>query len=160
MSNINSRVRLLDRPLAVPGKCAICGAVDRKVIDIGFNLDYYGAVYFCVICIKEITAVYTEDEFNIDSSAINNYLAAHDLIVVPKEKYDRLIYTISDIEHIISRFSVATPILLETVEVEPTEPDNSTDDAIGINLEGGIFTSVEGSASVPSDTVSGEFGFN
>jgi hypothetical protein len=47
-AQINGRFQVLDRPLAAPGKCACCGAVDRPVIDFGFDLDFYGVVYICV----------------------------------------------------------------------------------------------------------------
>jgi hypothetical protein len=47
-AQINGRFQLVDRPLAAPGKCAVCGAVDRPVLDFGFDLDDYGVVYICV----------------------------------------------------------------------------------------------------------------
>lgn len=52
LSQLNGRFKLLSRPVAAPGKCAVCGAVNRAVIDFNFDLDYYGAVYFCVECLK------------------------------------------------------------------------------------------------------------
>jgi hypothetical protein len=52
LSQINGRFKLLDRPAALPGKCAVCGAVDKPVVDIGLDLDFYGVVYFCVECMK------------------------------------------------------------------------------------------------------------
>lgn len=48
LSQINGRFKLLEKPAALPGKCAVCGAVDRPVIDFGMDLDVYGAVYICV----------------------------------------------------------------------------------------------------------------
>jgi hypothetical protein len=47
-AQINGRFQIVDRPLALPGKCAVCGAVDRPVVDFGFDLDDYGVVYICV----------------------------------------------------------------------------------------------------------------
>lgn len=49
-----SRVQLLDLPVAEPGVCALCGAANKPVIDFGKQLDWYGAVYFCQDCIREI----------------------------------------------------------------------------------------------------------
>jgi hypothetical protein len=57
VSQINGRFQILERPSALPGKCAVCGAVDKPVIDFGFDLDYYGAVYFCVECIIEAASL-------------------------------------------------------------------------------------------------------
>lgn len=52
----SSRVKVLDFPVALPGKCVICGSVGgdgRKFIDIGFELDFYGVIYFCEYCFSQ-----------------------------------------------------------------------------------------------------------
>lgn len=55
------RVRLITgTPPCSPGKCVICGGVgdqESKFIDIGFDIDFYGVVYFCEHCIKEVMNV-------------------------------------------------------------------------------------------------------
>jgi hypothetical protein len=51
-----SRFNVLDAPVALPGYCTICRASQndgRKYLDIGFDLDWYGAVYFCGFCLTE-----------------------------------------------------------------------------------------------------------
>lgn len=50
----SSRVQLLDTPVAAPGVCALCGSANKRVVDFGKQLDWYGAVYFCEDCIREI----------------------------------------------------------------------------------------------------------
>lgn len=50
----SSRVTLLDLPVAAPGVCALCGSANKPVIDFGKQLDWYGAVYFCQDCIREV----------------------------------------------------------------------------------------------------------
>ena len=50
-SVINGRFRVTERPMAAPGKCAVCGAVSRPVVDFGMDVDFYGAVLFCFECI-------------------------------------------------------------------------------------------------------------
>jgi hypothetical protein len=57
LSQINGRFKLMDRPAALPGKCAVCGAVDKPVIDIGLDLEFYGVVYFCVECMRSAAEV-------------------------------------------------------------------------------------------------------
>lgn len=49
-----SRFKLLDKPFAHPGKCAVCGAVNRSVVDFDLDLDEYGRVYFCVTCLTQV----------------------------------------------------------------------------------------------------------
>jgi len=41
-------------PPALPGKCVVCGTTQGPVIDIGFEIDFYGVVYFCKTCIQEV----------------------------------------------------------------------------------------------------------
>ena len=57
LSQINGRFQYLERPAALPGKCACCGAVDKPVIDFGFDLDFYGVIYLCVDCLGEAAQI-------------------------------------------------------------------------------------------------------
>lgn len=56
----SGRVKVLPLPLALPGKCVICGASNnddgRFYIDFGFEIDFYGVVYFCSHCFSEVAA--------------------------------------------------------------------------------------------------------
>ena len=54
---MSSRVTLLDSPVAAPGVCALCGSANKPVVDFGKQLDWYGAVYFCQDCIREVSEV-------------------------------------------------------------------------------------------------------
>lgn len=57
LSQINGRFKLMDRPAALPGNCAVCGAVNKPVIDIGLDLEFYGVVYFCVECMRSAAEI-------------------------------------------------------------------------------------------------------
>lgn len=58
IENLGNRVTVMDYPVALPGRCAICGYgggdSNRRFIDFGLQLDYYGAVNFCTECIREV----------------------------------------------------------------------------------------------------------
>lgn len=43
-------------PICQPGKCIVCGAVEGKFVDFGFEIDFYGVVYFCSHCVAEVSA--------------------------------------------------------------------------------------------------------
>lgn len=53
-------MQIIPLPLALPGKCIVCGASNnddgRQYIDFGLEIDFYGVVYFCTHCMSE-TAV-------------------------------------------------------------------------------------------------------
>lgn len=61
MVDLLGRVQLVKgTPPAPPGKCVICGGVgdkDSEFIDFGFEIDFYGVIYFCMPCIFEATSV-------------------------------------------------------------------------------------------------------
>lgn len=46
-------------PPCLPGKCVVCGTSEclEGFIDFGFELDFYGVVYFCFNCIREAAGV-------------------------------------------------------------------------------------------------------
>jgi len=50
---VQARMQIVPRPFAWPGKCMVCGAVDRPCLDFGMELEEHGAVYFCVECMAE-----------------------------------------------------------------------------------------------------------
>jgi len=55
----NARIVTHNVPPAAPGKCVVCGfggRDDRVYIDFGFDIDYYGVVYFCSECMTEVAA--------------------------------------------------------------------------------------------------------
>lgn len=47
-----NRFKVLERPIAFPYKCNICGRVDKPVLDFGANT-YDGAIVFCLDCFKD-----------------------------------------------------------------------------------------------------------
>jgi hypothetical protein len=56
-SSAQSRIQVLDNPILAPGVCALCGSSgdgQRKFIDFGKQLDWFGAVYLCTECIREV----------------------------------------------------------------------------------------------------------
>lgn len=57
MTTPQSRIQIMDTPLLAPGVCFVCGTAgldDRKFIDFGKQIEWYGAVYLCSECIKEV----------------------------------------------------------------------------------------------------------
>lgn len=64
------RVQVIDVPIALPGKCVICGYVGgdgRKFVDFNWQMDWYGAIIFCENCMTEVmeTINYVhEDKYN------------------------------------------------------------------------------------------------
>lgn len=92
---LTSRFHMVEKPVAHPGKCIVCGAVDRACIDFGMDIDDYGAVYFCFDCMREggLAAglihpdVYTHDTLGA-KQLLHTYLYEHNMRVVSSEFMD------------------------------------------------------------------------
>jgi len=55
------KYNILDVPNCKPFNCANCGSTkndDRKYIDIGLDIDWYGIVYLCGLCLKDIATAF------------------------------------------------------------------------------------------------------
>ena len=59
MTNSLSRFQLVPQVATMaPGKCCVCGGSEKEFfVDFGFQLDFYGSVYFCNDCILEVANV-------------------------------------------------------------------------------------------------------
>ncbi|MBK6790907.1 MAG: hypothetical protein IPG77_25665 [Betaproteobacteria bacterium] len=138
-SPVLERFQLLDKPIAAPAKCAICGSVSKPVIDFNFNLDWYGAVYFCVECmqaaaraiglvsIKEYTALAQEN-----ADIIIKFCEENDFVIVTREQYEQYKSFIGFLATSVSAIANSFPVPVETVD-EPqranraTEPTNESE---------------------------------
>lgn len=63
--DLQSRFTVYDRPHALPGKCCVCGASDRPVVDFGRDVEWdngYGRAYFCEDCIKQAASKFPQPE--------------------------------------------------------------------------------------------------
>lgn len=145
-SPVLERFQLLDKPIAAPGKCAVCGSVSRPVIDFNFNLDWYGAVYFCIECmqaaakaiglvsIKEYTALAQEN-----ADVIIKFCEENSFVIVTREQYEQYKSFIGFLATSVSAIANSFPVPVEAIDepqradraVKPTvEPESIKDDSI------------------------------
>ena len=85
-SVVNGRFKVTERPTVFPGKCAVCGTVERAVVDFGMTLDYYGAVLLCVEC---ITSAYTTVQLVVGDESASTPAVPHFLDEVAINEYVR-----------------------------------------------------------------------
>ena len=52
----SSRFAVLETPVALPAKCAVCGTPQGPLVDFGLDIDMYGVVYFCLVCLEAAAA--------------------------------------------------------------------------------------------------------
>lgn len=163
--NVNSRAQLLDRPLAIPGKCVICGAVDRPVIDTRWNIDYYGVVYFCIDCLREVASILgmvdgsllREAEVN-SAQAFEKELVKRDLKVISNEQYLSWVATISNFHADFTRDSL---LCRPTLDEGATRTESATDeDSRGTSKQEPESIIDERSTSVPTSSGDGSNPFD
>lgn len=160
-----SRYKVLERPYALPGKCVTCGATDRPVVDTNWNIDYYGAVYFCVFCLSEVARVIGMvdgselREAEADSAkAFNNYVNDHNLKVVKNEQYEYWAATVSNLHNDFASniHVVDVPVSEDPIFSEPTAvKDNGR-----TSKQKSKPVIDEGPVSVPDGNVDGDNPFN
>ena len=132
---LNSRFKLIDRPIVPPGKCAVCGTVDRPVIDFGLNVDFYGAMYLCVTCLTEVSSsilqmVPLDTVVKIQEVAeqsVQKYLRETNRRAVSDEWYERVV---GAVDSLYTDFSCGVPVVR-------TKADN--DNAADAIIEGQEF---------------------
>ncbi len=130
-SPVLERFQLLDKPIAAPGKCAVCGSVSKPVIDFNFNLDWYGAVYFCVECmqsaaraiglvsIEEYTALAQEN-----ADVIIKFCEENSFVIVTREQYEQYKSFIGFLATSVSAIANSFPVPVETID-EPQRADRA-----------------------------------
>lgn len=124
-----ARFRLLSSPLVVPGKCAVCGSVNRPVVDFDMTLEFYGAVYLCEICLTEagrtIGLVTSEEHEQVKADSarsFENQLKSRHLKAITYEQYDILFMAVSALSDVLLSSSISDSVILaaQTGETEPT----------------------------------------
>jgi hypothetical protein len=134
--------------MASPGKCAVCGAVDRPVIDFGMDLDYYGAVLFCVDDLRsalEVAELYEDPAARtqtvplqfLDVEAVNEYLARSNVAA-------------RALNSILAGYITASALDDKPAEESDVIHDESTDSAERDSEQGDKLLISEGPVSVPA----------
>lgn len=164
---INSRFKITERPFAAPGKCAVCGAVDRPVVDFGLNIEWYGRVYFCTECLTEVAQIIQmvplEMLHAVDKGSrqsITSYLNNHNLKVITDEQYVSILGLVSSLSDVASsiRDSSSDEAPVDDAENAPTESGTKSADADQpnrTNEQDDRDSGSEGPSSVPADSSDG-----
>ena len=99
----NSRIQIHDVAMASPGKCAVCGyaggeaGIGRQFIDIGWNMEDYGAVYFCTDCILEVSNYLGYGSPDQTAKLLTENMALSDRIVELENERNSLNRTVRDL---------------------------------------------------------------
>lgn len=158
---VQGRFALLDKPFANPGKCAVCGSSNKPVVDFNFNLDWYGAVYFCVECLAEVGRVIDlvprKESLNLEresTESILKYCDDNGLVLLTEEYYGKLVNTISSIKSAFDSIPEWNRHHMEAGKLHDRffEDNSARDDQLPIDfaIEDNINTSDEGPDSVSS----------
>lgn len=110
-----SRFQVVERPTALPAKCAVCGGGNRPSVDFGVNVRNYGAVYFCDECIGEAARQFgfvspgelVASKVGAEQSAIK-YLSENNLVAIDRGFYDSIV---DAVRSLYDDISVLRPVL-------------------------------------------------
>jgi len=150
----SSRFQLYPSPVAAPGKCAICGAVNRPVVDFGMTVEFYGAVLFCVECMESaartIDMVPRRELSAAEESLAQSFatqLIERDLVAVSHDHYIAITTNLSHLSNaVLSAGTYHADLVAESfASAEPTLFDDSE------GIESGDAGSSEQDDNVVSD---------
>lgn len=95
--NTRSRFAVLEAASKHPGKCAVCGAPNKPVLDLGLNIPQYGWVMLCFECVSEAgqrIGLVLQSELDHESlqagQSVEGYLSERNLKVITNELYESL----------------------------------------------------------------------
>jgi hypothetical protein len=156
----SSRFAVLQSPVALPAKCAVCGTPQGPLLDFGLDIDMYGVVYFCLTCLEAAAArANLFEKYSVKSEQVRNDLQAYgDLKRRINEVRSNAESTASSINSFLTflfDFSGAGFVVPETpVESEPVsfEPIEKPTRVIG---QDGSDVVDEGPIELPSSTNNG-----
>ena len=139
---LNSRFQTYSSPMSSPGKCSVCGAVDRPVVDFGVTIQYYGAVVFCFVCMTEAARVIdmvprselTTAEEGLTQS-FNSVLDKKELVAISRERYSTILMAISGLSDLLFSASASSDDLVggEAREEQPSLFADTTESVFGTN---------------------------
>jgi hypothetical protein len=145
-----SKYAILDAPTHKPGKCANCGAVrndGRKYVDFKLEIDWYGIVYLCGICLKDIAkAVGLFDDFikELEEAKAQN-TSLEELKEKGAELHETIVRTFAEVKDFyVDVHSVGDDI--------PANPDSSSGDSQNSESGSGTDSSESGTSETKSRT--------
>lgn len=123
-SVINGRFKVTERPETAPGKCTVCGAVNKPVVDYDATVDFYGAILICGECIREA--------FIVMVTAHPEY-AVQDQVVSPLISYSHLIDAGAVNEYVIN----ASDSIRRLLNILPAAPFDPLEDISELHEDSG-----------------------
>lgn len=130
---LNSRFQTYPLPVSAPGNCAVCGAVDRPVVDFGMTIQFFGAVMICVMCMREASRLVgmvpsselLTAEHNLTQS-FEKQLDDKDLVAIPSERYHAIALALGGVLDLVLPLHTGNNDLVaaETKQDEPSLFDN------------------------------------
>lgn len=144
--NAQSRFRVTDTATLKPGTCVLCkssGGDGRQFVDLGIQVTWVGAIYFCTFCVAEVANILGYERRSVWTLAHENLQEeisqGDDRYVEAKVKLDAALLLLRDCNcGNLGPVVPSGPYILES----PSEPDIPEPDAD----ESG---DVEGSGDVP-----------
>lgn len=140
---VNSRFRILDSPLIQPGKCAVCGAVDRPVVDFDTTVQLYGAILLCFSCVQEASrgvGMVAESELNAAkeslAQSLSEQLRQANLIGISRDRYDDIVVAVGGLSDALLFGSAGSNVVVAGPHGEIQSPLFDDDAALSSDTEG------------------------
>lgn len=113
-----------------PAKCIICSGTGlrdgRKFVDFGFNIDYYGALYFCQPCYAdgiEKLGFFSPDQFNALHEKCTKILASYIVLEEDNAQYRNIL---DSVDFLAGRINSDIDNSIQDVQIEHVDDEKSS----------------------------------
>jgi hypothetical protein len=99
-----SRVQVIETPILAPGHCILCGSVggdDRKFLDFGKSIKWFGAVYFCTFCFRDFAEA-------AGFIPVDSFDSLHNELRALQIKFDQMVAKYKPVADVLEQFSNAS----------------------------------------------------
>lgn len=123
-----SKYRIIARPDVKPAKCANCGSSKedgRQYIDFGLEIDWYGCVFICTLCLQDVakeTGLFKSYEVRIEKLLVS-LLQIDDLKKQGDTVREDILNTFKEVQ---DYFSNLKSISVDSPTDQPPSVDNDT----------------------------------
>lgn len=143
--NPQSRYSVLNAPILAPGTCILCkspGGDGRQFIDLGIQVNWIGAMYFCTYCVAEAASMIgmiprkahdeLEEVFN------SNWELHREVSKELREKLDAAAILLRDCRCGNFGPGVTEPTSDVEADSDPEQPDSDTDESGDVEESGDV----------------------
>lgn len=143
VENPSAKIQWTQRPMTAPGQCATCGSGQDKngFVDTGLDAEFWGRIFFCYTCTREIGAVFgfiaPEDYEELDGER-NLALLNLDKAENRNREFENIVRGLNNVGGFFNFPHIDPPTVVETsTEEQPSNTGTEQPELDSVQSDGG-----------------------